>query len=38
MTQHTEASAAPDQITYLDAAAGTAVGLAYKQRFLGEGT
>ncbi|MGC4814379.1 methyltransferase domain-containing protein [Micromonospora sp. DT228] len=33
MTQHVEATAAPDQIAYLDAAAGTAVGLDYKQRF-----
>ncbi|GAA1621821.1 methyltransferase domain-containing protein [Catellatospora bangladeshensis] len=35
MTQHAEAMAAPDPITYLDAAAGTAVGQDYKQRFLG---
>src|SRR4051794_7849859 len=35
MTQHAEATAAPDQITYMDAAAGTAVGLDYKQRLLG---
>jgi ubiquinone/menaquinone biosynthesis C-methylase UbiE len=35
MTQHAEATAAPDQITYMDTAAGTAVGLDYKQRFLG---
>ena len=35
MTQDAEATAAPDQIAYLDAAAGTAVGLDYKQRLLG---
>jgi ubiquinone/menaquinone biosynthesis C-methylase UbiE len=35
MTQRTEATAAPDQIMYMDTAAGTAVGLDYKQRFLG---
>jgi ubiquinone/menaquinone biosynthesis C-methylase UbiE len=35
MTQHAEMTVAPDQITYMDAAAGTAVGLDYKQRFLG---
>ncbi|MFF0155021.1 methyltransferase domain-containing protein [Micromonospora sp. NPDC005203] len=34
MTQHAEATAAPDPIAYLDAAAGTAVGLDYKRRFL----
>jgi ubiquinone/menaquinone biosynthesis C-methylase UbiE len=35
MTQPAEATAAPDQITYMDAAARTAVGLDYKQRLLG---
>lgn len=35
MSQLTEATAAPDQITYMDTAAGTAVGLDYKQRFVG---
>jgi ubiquinone/menaquinone biosynthesis C-methylase UbiE len=34
MGQVTAATAAPDEITYLDAAAGTAVGLEYKQRLL----
>jgi len=34
MTEQAEATAAPDQITYLDAAAGTTVGQDYKQRFL----
>jgi hypothetical protein len=30
----TVAAAAPDPIAYMDAAAGTAVGLDYKQRFV----
>lgn len=34
MGQLTAATAAPDQIAYVDAAAGTAVGLDYKQRFV----
>jgi ubiquinone/menaquinone biosynthesis C-methylase UbiE len=34
MGQLTAATAAPDKITYMDTAAGTAVGLEYKQRIL----
>ncbi|MFC5924375.1 methyltransferase domain-containing protein [Micromonospora vulcania] len=34
MSQLTAATAAPDQIAYLDTAAATAVGIAYKQRFV----
>ncbi|MBY8873553.1 methyltransferase domain-containing protein [Micromonospora sp. PLK6-60] len=34
MTQLAAATAAPDQIEYMDKAAGTAVGMDYKQRFL----
>lgn len=34
MTQHAEATAAPDQIEYLDAVAGTEAGMDYKRRFL----
>lgn len=34
MGQLTAATAAPDQITYMDTAAATAVGLKYKQRFV----
>ncbi|RKR86015.1 methyltransferase family protein [Micromonospora pisi] len=34
MSQLTEATAAPDPITYMDTAARTPVGLAYKQRFV----
>ena len=33
MVGHTAATAAPDQIAYMDAAASTAVGMDYKQRF-----
>jgi ubiquinone/menaquinone biosynthesis C-methylase UbiE len=33
MAQLTATTAAPDQITYMDTAAGTAVGLEYKRRF-----
>lgn len=35
MTPRTGATDAPDQIAYMDAATGTAVGRDYKQRFLG---
>src|SRR5687767_12064304 len=34
MSQLTDSTAAPDQIEYMDAAAGTAVGLDYKHRFV----
>lgn len=35
MPEVTDGTAAPDQISYMDVAAGTAVGLDYKQRFVG---